>query len=139
MEMVMRGKTACFSDLIQPVLLYVSSYAWLFIVMLVGLALCSILGCLGRFHWFFELFVNFKAQYSFLAAACVAAFSLFALSEVENGRKRRFYLYWAAAGFLVVLINAIDILPVYLIHRCFLRSAPSTLSGLTAVCPERGR
>ena len=65
--------------------------------------LCLLLGFLGRYAWFFELFSNFRAQY-----AIVAFIGALSLSFRKKDRKLAIFAYF------IVLLISLTVLPIYL-------------------------
>jgi endonuclease/exonuclease/phosphatase (EEP) superfamily protein YafD len=107
---------------------------------------CSLIGYLGRFHWFLDLFAHFKIQYFLLAGGCCAVSAVdFHLARrkrrmvdknAENGAetagdngggKRKMARVALAAGLLALVLNAVEIVPLYFFPS---NNAPSTSNRL---------
>ena len=120
--------------MLQKILQFKLHYYWLPILLSAFLLLFSLLGYLGRYVWFCDLFSHFKVQYFLTAIACgvILIFcALFAMkkqthnqknSETEKSNKFTFpldkkaLLLFAAFSFAVALINLLEITPLMFYH-----------------------
>jgi len=100
-----------------------------------GILLCSLLGYLGQYAWFFDLFSHFQVQYLLTSFACGLTLILFAIFAKNNtpqqdnnteektkktynsaiNKKSLFLL--AILSFLIGIINIAQITPLYFLDN----------------------
>ena len=100
-----------------------------------GILLCSILGYLGQYSWFFDLFSHFQVQYLFISFACGLILLLFAIFAKKTSLQahdntepqiktthnstinKKVLLLLAISSFLIGLINLGQIAPLYCVNN----------------------
>jgi endonuclease/exonuclease/phosphatase (EEP) superfamily protein YafD len=58
--------------------IHYEGYCWLLLIVAIIILISTLLGYLGRYYWFFDLFVNFKVQYLVVSFVCGIILLLFA-------------------------------------------------------------